>query len=227
MSLQSGQLDSERLLARKCQQGDTEALAQLRDNCHTALLNILISRGATHTEANDLLADLWADCVAGNEERPSLLEKFSGRCTLHGWLATVATNRLIDLKRQHQRRPQVTPAREDGESTSFLARLPSPSTPEKESGLVDLLRGCLQRAFSACGAEGLLMLRLVYLHGLSQRDLARMWACHESTISRVLSQAMADIEKNTMQALKQSDAGLDLRWDDFVELCQTQEIGFI
>jgi len=139
----------------------------------------------------------------------------------------VATNRFIDLKRQQQRRPQVTPTREDGESTSFLARLPSPPPAENESGLVDLLRSCLQRAFSACGAEGLLMLRLVYLHGLSQRELARMWCCHESTISRVLSQAMDDIEKNTMQALKQNDTGLDLRWDDFVELCQTQEIGFI
>src|SRR5882724_5561902 len=166
MSLQSGQLDNERLLARKCQQGDTEALAQLRDTCHTALLNILTSRGASHTEANDLLADLWADCVPGNLEKPSLLEKYSGRCTLHGWLATVATNRFIDLKRQQQRRPQVTQNKDDAESTGFLARIPSPSSAERESGLVDLLRGCLQRAFAGCGAEGLLMLRLVYLHEL-------------------------------------------------------------
>src|SRR5712675_3360392 len=125
MSQQSGQLETERLLARKCQEGDTDALAQLRDASHIALVKTLISRGASQTEAEDLLADLWSDCVPGNEEKPSLLEKYSGRCTLHGWLATVATNRFIDLKRQQQRRPQVTPTREDGESTSFLERMPS------------------------------------------------------------------------------------------------------
>jgi RNA polymerase sigma factor (sigma-70 family) len=227
MSLQSGQLDNERLLARRCQEGDSEALAQLRDSSHTGLLKILISRGASQTEAEDLLADLWTDCVPGNDERPSLLDKYSGRCTLRGWLATVATNRFIDLKRQQQRRPQVSPTRDDGESTGFLARIPSPASPDKESGLVDILRNCLQRAFSACGAEGLLMLRLVYLHGLSQRELARMWSCHESTISRVLSQAMEDIQINTLKALKENDAGLELKWEDFVELCQTQELGFL
>ena len=227
MSLQSGQLDGERSLARKCQQGDTQALAQLRDTSHTALLKILVSRGASQTEAEDLLADLWADCVPGNLEKPSLLEKYSGRCTLHSWLATVSTNRFIDLKRQQQRRPQVTQNKEDGESTNFLARIPSPSTIQRESGLVDLLRDSLQRAFAGCAPEGLLMLRLVYLHGLSQRELARMWSCHESTISRIISQAMQDIQNNTLKVMKQNDAGLDLRWDDFVELCQTHEIGFI
>src|SRR5882724_9877342 len=98
MSSQSGPLESERLLARNCQQGDAEALAHLRDTSHTALFNILISRGASRTEAEDLLADLWADCVPGSDERPSLLEKFSGKCTFQGWLATVATNRWIDSR---------------------------------------------------------------------------------------------------------------------------------
>src|SRR5215471_15252044 len=50
---------------RKCQDGEPMALAELRARCHQPLLNILLARGASRTEAEDLLADLWADCVPG------------------------------------------------------------------------------------------------------------------------------------------------------------------
>src|SRR6266566_10082216 len=108
MSSRTSQPDSQNLQVSKCRQGDVEALAELRDQCHGSLLGILLSRGAGRTEAEDLLADLWSDCVPGNDDRPSILEKFSGKCTLQGWLATVATNRWIDLKRRQARHLEVS-----------------------------------------------------------------------------------------------------------------------
>ena len=71
------------------------------------------------------------------------------------------------------------------------------------------------------------MLRLVYLHGLSQREVARLWSCHESKVSRFLSQALADIQRNTLQETRRQDLWLDLSWQDFLDLCQTQQIGFL
>src|SRR5215468_7815604 len=99
--------EDELLQVKKILEGDTAALGALREACHGPLTNILVARGASRTEAEDLLADLWADCVPGGDERASRLEKFSGKCSLQGWLATVATNRLIDLKRKQIRWREV------------------------------------------------------------------------------------------------------------------------
>ena len=71
------------------------------------------------------------------------------------------------------------------------------------------------------------MLRMVYLHGFSQRDLARLWNCHESRVSRHLNQASEQIEKETLDAVKIADPWLKLDWQDFVDLCEAQEIGFL
>src|SRR6266704_5848453 len=121
MSSRTSQLDGQSLQVSKCRQGDVEALAELRDQCHGSLLGILLSRGAGRTEAEDLLADLWSDCVPGNDDRPSILEKFSGKCTLQGWLATVATNRWIDRKRKQSR--FVDPSQDRSGETDFIHRI--------------------------------------------------------------------------------------------------------
>src|ERR1051326_1034946 len=57
MSLDSAQVDGDRLQVQKCQQGDPNALAWLREKCHSTLTHILLSRGANPTEAEDTLAD--------------------------------------------------------------------------------------------------------------------------------------------------------------------------
>src|SRR5438477_1621141 len=120
MSSHPSQLDGESLQVSKCRQGDVEALAGLRERCHGSLLGILLARGADRTEAEDLLADLWADCVPGHDDRPSILEKFSGKCTVQGWLATVATNRWVDRKRKQSRHVD---AGVDGSEANEVARL--------------------------------------------------------------------------------------------------------
>lgn len=221
--------DDDALQAKRCQAGDTQALAWLRDRCHSPLRNILLARGANPTETEDLLADLWVDCVPGSDDKPSLLDKFSGKCSLQGWLATVATNRLIDLKRRQSRRGEVAMHFNEEQGTAFIQRIPAPAASGggADNSLVELLRQCLEHAFETCPAEGLLMLRLVYVHGLSQRELTSLWGCHEATISRQLTQTMSHIQTVTMRELKKRDPWLDLAWDDFLELCQTQQIGFL
>src|SRR5436190_12210129 len=92
----------------RCQHGDPEALGELRNRFQTPILQTLLARGATRTEAEDLLADLWADCVPGADDKPSLLEKFNGKSTLQGWLTTVATNRWIDFKRRGAKQVDLT-----------------------------------------------------------------------------------------------------------------------
>jgi RNA polymerase sigma factor (sigma-70 family) len=217
----------DRLLAQRCQEGDRDALGELRERLHPTLQRILLARGASQTEVEDLLGDMWGDCVAGDDEKPSLLEKFSGKCSLQSWLTTVATNRLIDRKRRDKRRGDAGNVHgKDGE-TDFFERVEGPARAIVENELTALLRDSLQKGFAACPAEGLLMLRLVYLHGFSQREVATLWNCHEAKISRHLNQALERIEKETLAAVKAADPWLKLDWQDFIDLCQTHEVGFL
>src|SRR5436309_1599445 len=135
MGSESMQETSELLLAQQCQQGEPDALAELRERYDTVLTRILLARGASRTETEDLLADLWADCVAGDDERPSLLEKFSGRCSLQSWLATVLTNRLIDLRRRQKRRGDLSIPRDEDDRREVLEKIPAPSASLTENAL--------------------------------------------------------------------------------------------
>src|SRR5256885_578000 len=226
MSFQPSQLDGDSLHVAKCRQGNPEALAELREQCQSPLLGILLARGADRTEAEDLLADLWSDCVPGNDDRPSILEKFSGKCTLIGWLATVATNRWVDRKRKQSR--FVDPGQNASGQTEhdYLNRLEAASYASEDT-LITLLRDTLKAAFALCGPEERVLLRLVYLHELSQREIVQMLGWSESKVSRFLSRAMKEIEKHTLAEIKKRDPWLELSWRDFVDLCETHQIGFL
>src|ERR1041385_7573709 len=88
------------ILVRRCQHGDAMPVGELRTRYHAALVGVLRSRGASPTETEDLLADLWADCSPGGATGPSLLDKSTGNSPLNGWRATVVPRRWIDLKRR-------------------------------------------------------------------------------------------------------------------------------
>ena len=203
-----------------------EMLPRLRKDYHTVLLNTLIGRGASPVEAEDLLADLWGECVSGTDGRPSLLEKFSGKCPVQNWLITVATHRLVDLKRRQKHRGELSRDTEETDRDSF-EQLPAPATAKSEGGLVDLLKESLKAAFARCTPQAMLMLRLVYLNSLTQREVGRMWTWHESKVSRCLSEAMTQIETITLQEVKRRDPWLELDWQDFLELCESHQIGFL
>jgi RNA polymerase sigma factor (sigma-70 family) len=227
MSSTPAEPNHERLQVHRCQQGDPTALAELRAVHHPSLFGILRARGATVDETEELLADLWGDCVARQDDQPALLDKFSGKCSVQAWLATVATRRWIDLKRKQTRRKQTALATRDGEVNDPLEHLPAVASPDRDDVLVELLRDSLRTAFAAGAPVDMLMLRLVYLHGVSQRELMRMWGWSESKVSRQLSHAMEQIEHATLANLKQKDPWLDLTWQDFVDLCETHRVGFL
>src|SRR5262245_29601518 len=215
MSADTSQLRGDHVLSDRARAGDPVALAELREQCHSNLVNILLARGAGHTEAQDLLADLWTDCVPGGDDRPGLLDKFSGKCSVAGWLATVATRRWIDIKRRESKRRELAPAEPSDSSGDPFERLPAEVGPDREDSLVELLRASLKAAFAGCPAVALVLLRLVYLHGITQRELVRMLDWHESKVSRTLTQAMEDIERRTLAEIRRRDPWLELAWQDF------------
>jgi len=226
MDLPPAQAAEDFLQAQKCLRGDTEALAALRERYDGSLRAILQARGATPTEADDIVADLWGDCVAAAEDKPVLLEKFSGKCALQSWLATVATNRWYDQKRREARGRELLPA-ESGPSGKFAGDESGPFAAPTEHAIVELLRDGLKLAFAACDAESKICLRLVYLHGLSQREISRMLGWNEPKVSRALNGAMQQIATDTLREINKRDRLLSITWPDILELCETNRIGFL
>jgi DNA-directed RNA polymerase specialized sigma24 family protein len=97
----------------------------------------------------------------------------------------------------------------------------------KEDTLTALLRDCLRAAFAACSPEAIVLLRLVYLHELTQREIVRMLGWSESKVSRFMGSAMEQIETRTLRELKKRDPWLELSWQDFVDLCETYQVSFL
>ena len=193
------------------------AAAELRSRYHGRLVAVLCARGASATEAEDLVADLWSDCFAAPPNRQTLLSKYQGRCALESWLLTVATHRLIDLKRRQSFRVEVPAS--DRSSDDFFDRRPQPESVPREESLLRLLRAAIRNAFSRRDSESVLMLKLVHLHQLTQREIARMWGWHESKVSRALEVARESIARDILVELKRTDPWLELRWEDFLDLC--------
>jgi RNA polymerase sigma factor (sigma-70 family) len=196
---------------------NSAAAAELRSRYHGRLVGVLCARGASATEAEDLVADMWSDCFAAPANRQTLLGKYQGRCALESWLLTVATHRLIDLKRRQNFRVEV--ATPDRSSEDFFDRRPHPESMSTEEPLLKLLRNAIRNAFAKRDSESVLMLKLVHVHQLSQREIARMLGWHESKVSRGLEVARQQIARDILVELKREDPWLELRWEDFLELC--------
>ena len=211
-------VEQQRRLVQQAQQGDAEALAELRGQCQAPLLSILRSRGAGETEAEEILADLWSDCVPG-AGKACLLAKFNGQAAPLGWLARVAINRWIDARRRR--------AKFDSQAEVDLDELPAGPAAMEDHSLQAALRESLQAAFAGCSPAALLTLRLVYLHGITQREIGRMLGWTESKTSRTVSQALAQIEQQTLKQLEIRHPHLELAWDDLVALCASREIDFL
>ncbi|PWU12599.1 MAG: hypothetical protein C5B50_21115 [Verrucomicrobia bacterium] len=218
-------LDEDLELAERCREGDAAALTVLRERHAGSLMNILIARGANPAEAEDVLGELWARCVPGGEDRPSLLEKFNGKCPVQNWLCRVATNRWLDGKRREKYWGEPPPS--DEGQTTFVNRVPAPPTDDLDSTLVSMLRDSLRAAFDQCPPHALVLLHLVYRHGVTQREVMRMLTWSESKVSRALSGAMDEIRERTLEEVKKRDPWLQPAWQDFVDLCQSEPLGFL
>jgi RNA polymerase sigma factor (sigma-70 family) len=212
-------------LIQQCVAGNAQAQKQLRAVLDPFVKGCLRSRGASYTEADDIIADISSESVAHDGNRFGLLRKYHGKCSLKNWLTKVAINRWIDLKRRERFVVQLPLDENEGAASPF-GRIPSHEPGMVEERLLNLLRTCLQSAFAARTPEELLMLRLVYLERLSQSEIGMMWGWHGSKVSRALRQTMRRIESRTLARLKIIDPWLTISWDDILAMCAVSVIGF-
>lgn len=209
--------------------GSEEACAAVRGDANAGWLEaVLIKRGASPTEAGDIVADLMADCFGAKQGKPPLLEAYNGGGPLRGFLSRAAINRLIDLKRRQKFQGQLPERGLDSAPTDEFDLLEgaSPSI-TNDDALVDLLRDALMNAFAKCNPRDLVLMRLVTVHGVRQEAIAARFGWSQSKVSRAINSAMTAIRKETMAEIRRSDPWLELEWDDFLALCRSSTDFFV
>ena len=214
------QFDEARLdreLVAQAMGGGAEAFVLLRSRLEPYLRLRLLARGASEDEAVEAASILWTRSVPGMRAGgKSLLAAYGGQSSPRTWLSAVVLNLWLDRKRK-----ESVHARWVTEERQTHASFPTQNQPFPEIALVNLLKDSLEAAFQKCDAESLVLLRLAYLHGVSQRDLALAWGMPEYTLSRRLAKTMKMIAEDTQAHLRRSDPWLELKWEDFLELCET------
>lgn len=206
-------------LVQRCIEGNEEAIAELKRSLTPLLSKVLGSYGASKDEIDEILAQLWGDCLVG--PRP-LFDIFNGRSALKSWLTAICVNRWISLKRreaQHTR--AIHSLTIDAERPSASSRA---ATSHPDSSIIEILGPALRQAFAACDVEELVLLQLVHVHGVTQREIASLWKWHESRVSRHIKRAEARIAEDTLRAVRENDPYLELEWQDFLELCRCVEV---
>jgi len=97
--------------------GDAAAVREFQDTYRPMLERVLVSRGVDRIQAEDLVADIVAECFGAgkNGQTRPLLEKFEGRSSLSTWMIRTTWNRWLDLKRRDKFRGELPSYEDDGE----------------------------------------------------------------------------------------------------------------
>jgi DNA-directed RNA polymerase specialized sigma24 family protein len=214
-------------LCQECLAGDTTALGLLRGKLRTATIAFLLAKGAKQDEASEIVDSLWADLLAPRKDHPPRLSRYRGAAALQSWLNTVALNNLIAAKRAEKHWQNLAPARVgtsvgDGDEEASPAWLADPDAPAPEDVLlIKLMREAIETAFRACAPEDFVLLQLKHRGGLRGAELGVMFDCDDSGITRRLDKAERHIQKATLEHIRKTDPWLELKWQDFIELCRS------
>lgn len=208
----------------KAVNGDDEAVRHFQTEYQPMLERVMMSRGVDKVQAEDLVADVVAECFGAgkNGKTRPLLEKFEGRSSLSTWMIRITWNRWLDLKRRDKFRGELpTYKDEDEKGGDKFDRVEGEDGTENllSEDLTDLMARAIKKGFDSLEPDVLLMMKLSYLHGVSQTEIARMWQCDQTRVSRSLSSAREEIASVTMRTIKEEDPTLELNWDDFQALC--------
>ena len=135
-------------LVQQCIEGNEEAISQLKRSLTPFLSKVLGSYGASKDEIDEILAQLWGDCLVG--PRP-LFHVFNGRSALKSWLTAICVNRWISLKRREAQHTRAI------YSLTIDAERSAPAkgaTSHPDSSIIEILGPALRRGLRSLRRRG-------------------------------------------------------------------------
>ncbi len=185
-------------LARACAAGLEPAwdvfLTRYREKLYDSARAISRDDTVGRELADSLYADLFGTTVRDGR-RVSKLNYYTGRGSLEGWLRTVLAQEFVNRYRSTKRTVSLEEKTEDG--VQFVAPPQEPSagssgTPVNEA---------IDCALAGLGADKRLLLSAYYLDGRTLAEIGRMMGVHESTVSRKLEKAVAELRSDIVKRL--------------------------
>jgi len=202
-------------------QAAAEAICATAQKVTSILKNEWRGDCSTASKIPEIVADLLADCFGSTQrqQRESrLLELYGGRSSLLTWLLVCARSRVSNWRRSLRTRltTSLTLLEEAGGETAASEEI---LRPDAEEVVNQLFTMALRDAFEAMATEQVVLIRLVYLHGIARERLAVLWDIHPSNIGRRVSDGLGRLRSRTLIHLKAMDPFLDLNWNDCLEIC--------
>ena len=151
--------------------------------------------------ADSLFSDLYGLAAAKGPER-SLFRYFHGRSSLKTWLRAVLAQRHIDSLRAGRRFEELAEDESGGERPGVLLSSPlQPLDPHRERYLSSFTRA-LHTALDRLKSHEKDRLRLYYAEGKTLAEIGRLLGEHESSVSRHLDRARADLRGEVENILR-------------------------
>jgi RNA polymerase sigma factor (sigma-70 family) len=203
--------DADLALAKRALAGDNNS-AQNILSLRPELIRVLEIRGTSNSKAEEIVADVLGECF-GSRKRSSrastdrILELYRGDSPLVAWLLKACYNRMVD----DHRRSRTDPI--DDEMSAEASK-------RADADVVKRVSIALEHAFLKVDPLALIFLRLVYLHGVKQRELAFAWRCHEATVSRLISQGLKTLRDEALAFLRKKSSFVELEWSDLLAICE-------
>jgi RNA polymerase sigma-70 factor (ECF subfamily) len=181
-------------LAVACAEGAPNALAHCDRLCAGAITAAVARVDRSADLRDEVRQILWQRIFVGTAGQAPRIRSYAGRGPLVAWVAVAAQRVALDLRRS-EARVQATGG--DPMADQLL--------PAKEHPEVDYLRTRYKAEFEAAVGEALaglpdrdrLLLKLTIVSGLSHEQLANIYSVNQSTITRWIARARAQVLETT------------------------------
>jgi RNA polymerase sigma-70 factor len=189
-------------LAVGCFIGDADAWRHLLATYRAPIDAFAHAMLGNSARAGEIADSLWADLYglrASDGERRSPLEHYGGRSSLLSWLRVVVTRLEADRWRATRQMEPLDEQRDGNSSTNGeVADSPDPD----RAKLIAALEHSLREALNALSPGDRLRLSYYYVQNLTLAETAALTREHESSTSRNLARARAQIRDRVTRILR-------------------------
>jgi DNA-directed RNA polymerase specialized sigma24 family protein len=208
-------------LAQRVLDGDEEAAQTLLRDYRDVVIGVLVKKGVPVGDAADTVGQLWSESVSRGGGRPGRLAGYNGECLLATYLNTVAFNMWLTEYRKRQRQGEIlaSPAGPGHESGAAGTAPDEERSDRADAPLIALLRKAIDMGARRCAPEDYVVLQLTRFDGLRGREVAAMFGCDESWVTRMRQRGEEAWRAGIEEYLHDHEPDLKLRWQDFIDMC--------
>jgi RNA polymerase sigma-70 factor (ECF subfamily) len=182
-----------------CLNGDAAVVAQLRTVHRNVLAGYLRRIDGSTPFIDEVEQRLWDVVLVGAPPAPPKLATYAGQGPLAGWLG-IAAQRIALMMHRHEGAEERATDRAAAEARAMVS---SPELALIKGHLREGFQQAISRALDRLGDRERMIYRLNLINGLSLERIAKMYGVNQSTVSRWLATARADVMTEAQRILRE------------------------